>query len=207
MDWYGPNWSEKGFAGDSLRQVIRVTDGGSKARIRLSNVYGTTPLRVAGGVIAKAGTGAAVQPGSLRTLRFHCSTGAVVPPGREIVSDAVALRSSALDKLTVTLRFDAPTGPATFHHFAMAAAYRAAGDHLTDTGAAAFGERSDSWYYLTGVEVSGKSRHGSVVTFGDSLTDGVGSTKGIDGRYPDRLAERLVSGGPAAGRGQRGYRR
>jgi hypothetical protein len=195
VDWYGVNWSQEGFADDSLRQVIRLGDGGAKVRIRLSNVYGTTPLRVAGATVAAAGAGAAVRPGSLRTLRFGGSAGTVIPPGREIVSDATALRTSALERLTVTVRLNAPTGPATFHHFAMATSYRAKGDHLTDTRATASTQRSDSWYYLTGVEVSGHPHQGTVVAFGDSLTDGVGSTKNADARYPDRLAERLVSAG------------
>ena len=34
-----------------------------------------------------------------------------------------------------------------------------------------------------------------MVAFGDSLTDGVGSTHDTDRRYPDRLADRLAAAG------------
>ncbi|WP_328521564.1 SGNH/GDSL hydrolase family protein [Kribbella sp. NBC_00359] len=194
-DWYGVNWSEQGFTDDSVRQVVRLTGGGTRIRIRLSNIYGTKPLHIAGAMVGYAGIGAAVEAGSLRTLRFGGTDATVVPPGREIVSDATPFRTSTGDRVAVTLRLDAPTGPATFHHFAMTTSYRAPGDHLDDTGATAFTQHSDSWYYLTGVETSGRAHRGTVVAFGDSLTDGVGSTKGADARYPDRLAERLEAAG------------
>jgi lysophospholipase L1-like esterase len=194
-DWYGPNWSEEGFADHSLRQVIRVSSGGSKVRIRLSNRYGTTALRVAGATIGKARDGASVHPGSLRTLTFLRSAGTVIPPGADIVSDAALLPSSALEALSVTLYLNAPTGPATFHHFAMATSYRARGNQLSDPTGRAFDEQSGSWYYLTGVESFGTTARDTVVAFGDSLTDGVGSTKNADRRYPDRLAERLMATG------------
>ncbi|MFE3452241.1 hypothetical protein ACFXJ8_25300 [Nonomuraea sp. NPDC059194] len=63
---------------------------------------------------------------------------------------------------------------------------------LTDLDPTAFTDTSNSWYCLTGVEVSG-SRNAAVALFGDSLTDGVGSTPGADNRYPDQLAERLAA--------------
>jgi len=46
-DTMGPNWSD-GFANQTVRQVIRVSRGGSQVRVRLSNLYGTKPLRVTG---------------------------------------------------------------------------------------------------------------------------------------------------------------
>lgn len=201
FDWdVAPSWSVDGFADHSVRQVIRVSTGGSEVRTRLSNIYGGTPLRIAGGTIAKAGDGGAVQPGTLRPLTFHHSRSAVVPAGQEAFSDAIPLPTSPLERLAVTLYFAEPTGPATFHQLAFASTYRAVGDHRFDRGAEAFTETSQSWYYLTGVDVAGvdvaggPARHrGAVVAFGDSITDGVLSTVDADNRYPDQLAERLVA--------------
>ena len=39
----GPNWSD-GFSNQTVRQVIRVSGGGSQVRVRLSNLYGTKPI-------------------------------------------------------------------------------------------------------------------------------------------------------------------
>jgi lysophospholipase L1-like esterase len=188
--WYGTNWSQDGFADHTLRQIIRISAGGNAVRIRLSNIHGTMPLRIEKAAIAQALQGAAAGPGL--PLTFDGGPDVVIPPGRERYSDAIRLRTHALQRLAITLRFTAPTGPATFHHFAQATSYRAAGDHLTDREPAAFTDRSNSWYYLTGVEVSG-GPHASIALFGDSLTDGVGSTVDADNRYPDQLAERLAT--------------
>jgi lysophospholipase L1-like esterase len=189
----GTNWAG-GFENHSLRQPIRVSQGGSEVRIRVSNVYGTGPLRLTGASIARAAEGAAIEPGSVRTVLFDGRRSTVVPAGRQTSSDAVSLRVAPLERLTVTLYFAERTGPATFHPFALATAYRAAGNHLRDAAAAAYTETSQSWYYLSGVDVSG--RHGgTVVAFGDSITDGSFSTPDANNRYPDELAERLVAAG------------
>lgn len=201
--WQGPNWSLQGFADQSVRQVVRISLGGSRVRVRLSNVFGQAPLRLAGATLGRAGTGAAIRPDTLRALRFRHSRSTVIPAGAEAFSDPVALRVPALDRLAVTLYFAEPTGPATFHEFAAQTAYRAAGDRRVDESATAFTETTRSWYYLAGVDVAGRAagtagvggaggRH-SVVTVGDSITDGVGVTWDADNRYPDQLAERLAA--------------
>lgn len=76
----------------------------------------------------------------------------------------------------------------------MTTTYRAAGDHRADTGDAAFaGATSHSTYYLTGVDVAGGAARGTVVGFGDSITNGHNSTVGADRRYTDDLAGRLAA--------------
>jgi lysophospholipase L1-like esterase len=195
------NWSREGFADQSVRQVVRVTRGGSKVRIRMSNVYGAAPLRLAGATVGATDDGASVRQGTLRTVTFSQSPSTVVPRGRETVSDAVPMRIAPLQRLTVTLFFAKPTGPATFHPLAFATSYRATNDHRFDQSAAAFGETSGSWYYLAGIDVvepDGNQR-GPVIAFGDSLTDGAASTMDADNRYPDELAERLVKAGRSMG--------
>lgn len=201
-DFFGtPNWSG-GFDNHSVRQPIRVSRGGAALRIRISNVYGTIPLRLTGASIGRAGDGASIRPGSLRTVPFGGRPEAVVPAGRQLSSDVVPLRVDALERLTVTLYFAAPTGPATFHPQAMATSYRAAGDRLRDPSGAAYTETSQSWYYLSGVDVVGpqpRRDRGVVVAFGDSITDGAFSTPDANNRYPDELAERLVAAGRRLG--------
>ena len=194
------NWSLEGFANQSVRQVVRTTRGGSAVRIRLSNLYGATPLRLAGATLGVAGDGASVRSGTLRTLTFGHAPSTVLPAGRETASDAVRMPIFPLDRLSVTLFFAEPTGPATFHPMAFATSYRATGDHRLDPNAEAFGETSVSWYYLTGVDVAGQEHEReAVVAFGDSMTDGAMSTTDANNRYPDELAERLVAAGRPIG--------
>ncbi|MFE0072526.1 SGNH/GDSL hydrolase family protein [Nonomuraea sp. NPDC059023] len=192
---YTPNWSREGFSQQTVRQVVRVSVGGVAARVRLSNVYGTTPLKVAGATVARTADGAAVRRGSVRHLTVNGARAFTVPAGAEIASDLVPLPVEALGSLTVTLYLAEPTGPATYHAQAIAPSYRASGDHRADVGGAAFTETTVSWYYLSGVDVIGGTHRRGVVAFGDSLTDGYGSTPGADNRYPDELAERLAAAG------------
>ena len=154
-----PNWSG-GFSDQSVRQPVRASRGGSAVRIRISNVFGTGPLRLAGASIGRAAAGAAVQPGTLQALSFGGHRPTTVPAGRELDSDLVPLTVAALERLTVTLYFPAPTGPASFHPSAIATSYRSAGNHLADPAAQAFGETSQSWYYLSGLDVTGAAPPG-----------------------------------------------
>jgi lysophospholipase L1-like esterase len=186
-----PNWSVDGFSNQTLRQVVRVSGGGSAVRVRLSNAYGSAPLRVTGASIARSADGASVVPESLRPLTFGFRHAAVVPVGRSLVSDPVVLPFAALSRLTVTLYFAGTTGPATTHVLSSSTSYRASGDHRFARDGGAFGETDQSYHYLTGVEAIGHAPRASVVAFGDSVTDGTLSTPDANNRYPDDLAERL----------------
>ncbi|WP_308296130.1 SGNH/GDSL hydrolase family protein [Streptomyces sp. ISL-96] len=195
---FEPNWSQEGFSNHTVRQVVRVSKGGTKARIELSNRYGKTPLRITGATVARTDKGASVRAGSVRRLSFDKARSLTIPAGGTAYSDGVPFKVKALESVTVTLYLAAKTGPATFHTFSSATSYRADGDHRSDRDGAAFKETSDSWYYLTGVEVGGGERSGrrdGVVAFGDSITDGVGSSPNTDNRYPDELAERFAATG------------
>lgn len=186
---FTPNWSREGFWRQSLRQVVRLSAGGGRLRVRLSNAYGTSPVRVAGASVGRTAAGAAVEPGSLARLTFGGVTDAGLPARGEVVSDAVPLAVAAGESVTVTLYFDTATGPATFHAQAFTAGYRGEGDLSADTGGAGFDAATQSWYFLSAVEVD-SGRTDAVALFGDSITDGFGSTPGTDRRWSDALAER-----------------
>ncbi|MFF3977479.1 SGNH/GDSL hydrolase family protein [Streptomyces sp. NPDC001828] len=187
---FTPNWSQEGFSHQSVRQVVRVTESGDRIRIRLSNAYGTSPLVVTGATVARAGLGADVHPDSLRRLTFGGRTSVSVPAHGELRSDAAQLGLERLESVAITLYFAGTTGPATFHAQGFADTYRAEGDHRADASGAAFTATSQSWYYLSGVEVGGRARGDGIAPFGDSITDGFGSTPGANRRYSDALAER-----------------
>ncbi|MBE1486437.1 SGNH/GDSL hydrolase family protein [Plantactinospora soyae] len=193
-----PNWSLDGFTDQTLRQVVRISTAGTRARIRLTNRYGSQPLRLTGATIGRTGNGADVRPGTLRPLTFGGSRATTIAPGRDLASDPLTLAIRPLERLTVTLYFAGSTGPATFHEGALATVYRADGDlRFQPSGAAFTSGPSQSWYYLAGVDVSGGPVRGggTVVTYGDSIIDGYGSTPDADNRYSDELAERLTRAG------------
>jgi hypothetical protein len=135
---FGPNWSTTGFSGQTIRQTIRLSSGGSRVRIRLSSQYGTGPLHVTGATIAETSDGAAVQAGTMHRLTFDRARSVTIPAGQITASDAAALPVTPLESLTITLDFAGATGPSTFHEDGLTTSYRASGDHLSDTGAGAF---------------------------------------------------------------------
>jgi len=190
-----PGWAKQGFANQSVRQVVRLTVGGTMVRVRLSNLYGTTPLRLTGATIARTTAGAAVKRGSQRHLTFGSRQWTQIPVGSERDSDPLSMITSARERLTVTLYFAKRTGPATYHSRAMANSYLATGDHRVDPGGGAYTRATKpNWYYLTRIDVrsaQAQPRNG-IVALGDSITDGPGSTLNADNRYPDQLAERLI---------------
>ncbi|MFE0762937.1 SGNH/GDSL hydrolase family protein [Streptomyces smyrnaeus] len=198
----GPNWSKEGFDNDSLRQIVRVTTGGRQLRVRLSNRYGRTPLRIRSAAVARTAKGAATRPGTSRPLRFDGAPGATLAPGADRASDALTLITRPGERLTLTLHTGPRTGPATFHRFMTATSYRAQGDHVQDSSARPFTEHTSSWYYLAGVDVRrhpatpSRERAGSIAVYGDSLVDGVGSSPGRDNRFTDALARRLAHTSP-----------
>ncbi|MFF7448689.1 MULTISPECIES: GDSL-type esterase/lipase family protein [unclassified Streptomyces] len=172
---FTPNWSREGFWRQSVRQVVRLSGAGERVRIRLSNAYGTSPVRVAG---------AGVEG---RRVTFAGRPAVEMPARGEVVSDAVPLTVAAGQSLTVALYFDAATGPATFHAQAFTTSHRGQGDLLADGSGEGFDAVSESWYFLSAVETDGGRRDG-IALFGDSLTDGFGSTPGADRRWSDALA-------------------
>jgi lysophospholipase L1-like esterase len=191
---FAANWSENGFIGQTIRQTVRLGAGGDAVRVRLTNRYGATPLRIAGMSVSTAVGTAAIKPESLLPLTVNGKRDVVVPAGSELHTDPSPLRSEPLDAVTVTLYLAEPSGPATYHAQALATTYRADGDHVADTDAMAFTDTSESWYFLAALEVTGTPANG-IVVFGDSLTDGTGSTPDTDQRFPDLLALRLLAAG------------
>ncbi|RLK58765.1 lysophospholipase L1-like esterase [Actinokineospora cianjurensis] len=202
-----PAWAVEGFDNDTVRQVLRISTGGPAVRVRLSNAHSSTALKVGGATVAVAAEGAAVRRDTLRHLTFGGKRTVVVPAGGEIVTDLALLPVAPLQRLSVTLYFPTGTGKVTGHTFADATSYHAAGDHRADVAAGAFGETTQSFYYVSGVEVVDLSpRRNVVVAFGDSITEGAGSAPDANNRYPDELAERLRGRVPVVNAGIGGNR-
>ena len=91
----------------SLRQVVRLSLPARVLRVRISNVFGTTPLllKTAGvGLAARAGT-PDLLAGSARPLRFNGEAGVMVPAGAEYLSDPVDLSAGAGADLAVSMHF------------------------------------------------------------------------------------------------------
>ena len=177
--------------GQTLRQIVRLSLGGERIAVKLSNAYGTTPLTIGAAHVAFARAAAANVTGSDRALTFAGATSVTIPPGALVVSDALPLPVSASTDLAVSLYFPGAQKIETEHATAEQTSYlSAAGDF---SGAETFrpAGASESWYVLCGVDVETTANAELIVAFGDSITDGMESTTDANHRWPDFLAARL----------------
>ncbi|MFG2377347.1 SGNH/GDSL hydrolase family protein [Streptomyces sp. NPDC048504] len=184
---------ETGMAGRSVRNIVHTSAGGAGARITLSNLYGQAPLSVTHASIAVAATSnsSAAAAGTMRRLTFGGATSVTVPAGQQTLSDAVRLQVPAGADLLVTTYSPTASGPATYHPYARQISYLADGDHAEDATGTPYRERTAIWRYLTAVDVLSHQANGTVVAFGDSITDGSTSTESANRRWPDAFSQRL----------------
>nr|WP_241562518.1 SGNH/GDSL hydrolase family protein [Streptomyces hoynatensis] len=181
-----------GLPGRSVRNVLRVSAGGTGVRVEVSNEYGTRPVTFTDVTVALAAAGGpAATPGTMRRLTFGEGTSVTVPAGGTALSDATTLEVPAGAELLVSLFAPEPSGPVTYHRMAQQTSYLAPGDQAAAESGAAYGETSEHWRYVTAVQVLSRGVEGAVVVLGDSLTDGITSTPGADHRWTDYLAARL----------------
>ncbi|MFE9452343.1 SGNH/GDSL hydrolase family protein [Streptomyces sp. NPDC006739] len=188
-----PSGTAAALPGTAVRNVVHLSVGGTALRIRLSNRLGSAPLTLGAVTVAvRRATGPDAVPGTLRTATFHGARTVTVPPGQDVLTDPVRLAVPDAADLLVTVLAPAGDGPVTYHGTALQTSYLShdGAAHAADEDGAAYTVTTNHWYYVTGVDVLGAAA-GSVVAFGDSLTDGTGSTPDTDHRWPDRLAERL----------------
>jgi lysophospholipase L1-like esterase len=191
--------SATGFDNQTVRDIVFTSAGGNAARVVLTNVFGTSPLRVGHVTLAIAGSGAAVRAGTVARVSFGGSSSIEIPPGAQALSDPVTMRVPALTDLAVSVYLPGQTGAATIHSDAQQDNWvSGSGDHAGDAGAGAFTTDSQSWYYVSDVIVRSPGAAGTVVAFGDSITDGFQSTVNANARWPNDLARRLAARpGPA----------
>ncbi|WP_330342151.1 SGNH/GDSL hydrolase family protein [Streptomyces sp. NBC_00557] len=182
------------FTDQTIRMVAHSSVSGSGARITLSNRYSTTPLEVSAVDVAVQASGGEATRGTTRNITFGGLRHLTIPAGEEAVSDVVPITVSAGENLLVSLYVPGTTGTSTWHSDAFDTTYIASGNHAGDDSAAAFGTTTTSWYYLAGLDVASPTARGTVVAFGDSITDGYHSSTGTYSRWPDFLGRRLGAG-------------
>jgi lysophospholipase L1-like esterase len=108
-----------------------------------------------------------------------------------VLSDAVQLQLKPLSDVAVSLYLSKPATGAGIHYAAQQTCYIGSGDQ---TAAPTFQEsaKTTSWVFLTGLDVAGPANAATIVTFGDSITDGAKSTVDANRRWPNILADRLA---------------
>jgi lysophospholipase L1-like esterase len=195
--------AERGAADQTFRLIIRPDLWGERVRLRFANTFGTNPVRFDDVFVGLQGVGGNVVGGTNRRVTFangHTST--TIAAGQSAFSDPVTLRygdarNLALltgRKLAISFHVAGPTGPMTWHAKALQTSYVTApraGSRGGDETDSAFPYTTTSWYFLDALDVSADEDIDVIACFGDSITDGTGSTLNGDDRWPDVLSRRL----------------
>jgi lysophospholipase L1-like esterase len=200
--WVG-TWAASPFDGDpwhtvptlvdsTLREIVHTSLGGHAVRVRLTNEFGTGPLRVEAASIGLSAGTSSVDAATLHDLRFSGLPSIVIPAGAEVLSDPVSMATPAFANLAISVYLPLQqVSDVTVHTSAQQDNFIQTGNHVRDASLAA-PVVVGSWYFLRGVEVEPASAHAAaVVAFGDSITDGALSTEDANHRWPDYLAVRL----------------
>jgi lysophospholipase L1-like esterase len=183
------------FTNQTLRQVVRVSLGGSRVRVLLSNAFGNAPITIGAAFVALRDKDEAIQAGG-HPLTFSGRTTMTIPAYATAYSDPVNLTVAPLTDLAIDLYLPGTTNaPAvlTMHNAAFQTNY------ISETGNHAGHAKLPmvatirNWFLLSRVEVETRDAAGVVVTFGDSITDGTASTPDANHRWPDVFGKRLLT--------------
>jgi lysophospholipase L1-like esterase len=183
---------DRSFNNQTIRMVVHTSIGGNRARVQLSNAYGSAPLRVGSVHIALRSKGSEFIAGSDRALTFSGRPSGTIPPGALLVSDPVDLNVPQLGDLMVSVYVPDETGSPTLHNGAFHTTYISKPGNFTGEHAIEETTTTRSWYWLTSVDVLAPADAGLIVAFGDSITDGTTSTPDADSSWPALFAQRLA---------------
>jgi lysophospholipase L1-like esterase len=181
----------RSFRGQTVRQVVRLRRGGTRLRVTLSNEFGHAPL-----VIDKV-TVRAARGGPARTAALGGGARWEIPPGAAVASDPVPLPTAAADEVAVTCYVAGQAEPGAYLHSAQRTGYATPGDRAgQDQPGGLDGAQSfASLYWITRVLTDAPASGPVIVTLGDSITRGDGTTVDGEQRYPDHLQGRLLAAG------------
>ncbi len=183
---------EPGLAFNTLRQVVRVSIGGNRLRVRLSNEFGSGPITLNAVHLAVSAGGSAIDPDTDVGMRFGGEPAVHIDPGAVVVSDPFPFMLPPGTDLAITIYFGETSPDVTGHPGSRTTSYLQSGNAILATelpGAVL----ADRWYIIAGIDVEAPDTALAVVTLGNSITDGRGSGTNMQNRWPDVLAHRFRS--------------
>jgi lysophospholipase L1-like esterase len=175
----------------TVRERLRVSQGGARIRIRLSNEYGSKPLLVGSATVAAPDDAASVKPGSLRAITFAGGNSVIIPAGAPVLSDPIDFPVASGAEISISLYFPKRVATPTMHALALKHAVVSPRGDQSHAERIEGGAESESSILVTGVMVPAQPSQRLVVAFGDSITEGDGSTVDADHNWPSDLNRRL----------------
>jgi len=175
-------------AGKTVRMIVRPSISGDAVRVKIENTMATTPVVFSSAFIGVVDTGAALVSGSNRRLTFQGKSALTLAAGQGATSDPVPFRVEAFRRLAVSLDVASAT-EVSGHQLGLTTNYLAPGAVGSDTSGKGFAPIAQNngnhpFYWVAAVDVRSGHASGTIVTLGDSITDGRCSTRLPDGTIP-----------------------
>ncbi|MGN0181327.1 MAG: SGNH/GDSL hydrolase family protein [Candidatus Ornithomonoglobus sp.] len=181
----------------TIRQKVRLTTGGEKLTVEFSNQFGYGPLEIKAANAAIPGEGSVIQLDTDTPITFGGETSVVIPKGETVISDPVYIKTGDLSDLDITISVGEVPYSTTYNQWSTGLTCHAGARSTTyvQEGASVssqsmtLGETITAWVFLAGINVLAPAENEAVVCFGDSITDGVGSTTDANNRWTDVFAQ------------------
>jgi len=179
------------LSGRTLRVMAHLTTGGAQVRVRLSQRFGSAPLNVGAAHIAVRGSGSGIVAGTDRALAFGGASSVTVPAGSDVWSDPVTLAVSGGKDVAISVYVPGSFTPTTEGgRGQIKTSYYKAGNQVSSLSFS-FPSTTRQTFVVYEVQVLSPASAASIVTLGDSITEGACSNVDANGDWPDLLASRL----------------
>lgn len=179
-----------GLSNNTFRQIVRVSIGGNQLRLKLSNEYGTLPVTVNSVHLAESAGDGSIKPGTDKVLTFGEKESVIIPKGDTVISDTLNYCVPKLTDMAITIYFGSTSNALTGHPGSRTTSYIMEGNNVNSLSMPT-AVTTEHWYIIEGIDVVVDDSYNAVVAFGDSITDGRGSTTDMQNRWTDNLAKRL----------------
>jgi lysophospholipase L1-like esterase len=179
------------LSGRTLRVMAHLTSGGSQVRVRLSQRFQSSPLIVGAAHAAIRGSGSGIVAGTDRALTFNGASGVTVPAGGDVWSDPIGLTVSGGKDIAISVYIPGSFTPTTEGGRGQSkTSYYKAGNQVSSLSFS-FPSTTRQVFVVYEVQVLSPGSAASIVTLGDSITEGACSASDANGDWPDLLASRL----------------
>lgn len=191
-EFTGPgDMPKESLSNRSLREIVRVSIGGSQLRLQLSNEFGSSEVDINAIYIADSKDGWEIDAKTARYLTFGGKKNITIEKGQAVFSDVLKYNLKPLQRLTITINYGKRTPEnATSHRGSRTTSYIIKGASKPKSSFED-SERLDHWYNIAAIDVMAPESTPSVAIIGNSITDGRGSTTNLQNRWPDFLATAL----------------
>lgn len=182
---------DPGLTDNTLRQIIRVSIGGERIRLRFSNIFSDQPTVLKSVSVANVADGAAIDGKSQKTLSFNGKVSITMNPEQQVFSDPLDYKLQAGQLVAITIHYGATSQKTSGHPGSRTTSYILEGDNLNNV-AFSGAIKTDHWYSIMGVDVIASKKSATIVCLGNSITDGRGSGTNKQNRWTDILSARLL---------------